>query len=586
MKNIKSLLDVWNKVRSILTKKQKRVSIVVLFFTLIGAIFETIGVSLIVPLIQAMLEPEELLSNSFLQPMFKVLSVNTAERLMLILVVGIVAIYILKNAYLIFLCYYRERFSNIIFREISAKIMKSYMSRDYCFFMNANTGELITSTSNDVSGVYSILYFGLKIIAEVLTAGSICIFIFVSDWIMALAVVVIALCCLLVVTLFFKERMRKYGEQFREFLTLSTKYSLEAYSGIKEIMITRRQDFFVNNYVNAVRRREKPKIGQTVGAESPAYIIEAISVLGLISAVGLRIAMGVDINEFLPQLGAFAIAAFRILPSLGRISSGINTIVYNCPYLNATYECLKEVNYYEDNKEQPQIGEDEEKVVFINELELKEIEWSYPNSDKKILENAGLTIKKGTSVAFIGQSGAGKTTLADIILGLLVPQKGHVMVDGIEISQIPNQWSNMIGYVPQSIYLTDDTIRNNVAFGIDADKIDEEQIWKVLEQAQIKQFVEELPEGIDTVVGERGIRFSGGQKQRIAIARALYCNPDILVLDEATSALDNETEEAVMDAIDALHGHKTIIVIAHRLSTIENCDKVYEVADKNIIMRK
>ena len=586
MKNVKSLLDVWNKIRTILTKKQKKVSVWILFLTLIGAIFETLGVSLIIPLIQAMLEPDKLLSNSFLQPIFNILLVNTSERLILLLAAGIVAIYIVKNAYLIFLCYYRERFSNIIFREISGKIMKSYMSRDYCFFMNANTGELITSTSNDVLGVYSILYFGLKIIAEVLTAGSICIFIFVSDWIMALAVVIIALCCLFVVTLFFKERMRKYGEQFRKFFALSTKYSLEAYSGIKEIMITRRQEFFVRNYMNAVRKREKPKIGQTVGAESPAYIIEAMSVLGLISAVGLRIAMGVDINEFLPQLGAFAIAAFRILPSLGRISSGINTIVYNCPYLNATYECLKEVNYYENNKGQSKNGEYEEKVVFTKELVLEGIEWSYPNSNKKILENVSLTIKKGTSIALIGQSGAGKTTLADIILGLLEPQKGHVMVDGIEISQIPNQWSGMIGYVPQSIYLIDDTIKNNVAFGIEDDKINEERIWKVLEQAQIKQFVEGLPEGIDTVVGECGIRFSGGQRQRIAIARALYCNPDILVLDEATSALDNETEEAVMDAIDTLHGNKTIIVIAHRLSTIENCDKVYEVTGKNVIMRK
>ena len=214
----------------------------------------------------------------------------------------------------------------------------------------------------------------------------------------------------------------------------------------------------------------------------------------------------------------------------------------------------------------------------MQQIEIRDVVWQYEGTEKKVLKGVNLIIKKGQSVAFIGQSGAGKTTLADIILGLLYPQQGKVLLDGEhDIHQIPTQWSKLIAFVPQTVYLMDDTIRNNVAFGVDEKEIIDEQIWSVLEQAQLKDFVEELPDGLDTLIGERGVRFSGGQRQRIAIARALYTNPDILILDEATSALDNETETAVMEAIERLQGHKTLIIIAHRLTTVKKCDMIYEI---------
>ena len=222
----------------------------------------------------------------------------------------------------------------------------------------------------------------------------------------------------------------------------------------------------------------------------------------------------------------------------------------------------------------------------MKDIKINQISWKYPNSEKFVLKDLSMEIFRGESIALIGTSGAGKTTLADIILGLYRPQGGNITVDNVDISTIPQQWSKMIGYVPQQVFLTDDTIRNNIAFGLYENEIDEKAIWRALEKAQLKEFVQSLPEGLNTKVGERGIKFSGGQRQRVAIARALYYEPDIIVLDEATSALDNETETAVMESIDLLKGEKTLLIIAHRLSTISNCDRIYEIVDGKAVPKR
>lgn len=302
------------------------------------------------------------------------------------------------------------------------------------------------------------------------------------------------------------------------------------------------------------------------------------------SIVCLRIATSSDFSSFVPIFGTFAVGAFRILPSISKVSSRLNTIIFFKQTLQNTYDNLKTVEQYKYNIN-PATSNDliENNVCFTKDLRIKSVTWRYQNANQNILEDVSLVIHKGESVAFIGVSGAGKTTLADIIMGLLKPQTGCVEIDGIDIFTIPRQWARIIGYVPQSVFLTDDSIRRNIAFGLNTDDISDEKIWHALDQAQLKTFVEDLPRGLDTIVGERGIKLSGGQRQRIAIARALYENPDILVLDEATSALDNETESAVMESIETLQGSKTLIIVAHRLTTIKNCDRIYEIADGLVI---
>ena len=315
----------------------------------------------------------------------------------------------------------------------------------------------------------------------------------------------------------------------------------------------------------------------------PRPLFEAVCVCALLTVVGVKIFRGVELQYFIPVLSAFAIAAFRLLPSFGRLTAFINDIIYYSPAVENVYNDIREVDELQKKYANRFIDKSEiniEKCILVDN-----ISFSYPSENKPILKNASVRIDKNKSVAFIGPSGSGKTTLADIILGLLEPQEGHIYADNIDINDKPYGWHKLLGYIPQTIYLTDDTIRENVLFGMPADEKSDERVWKALEDAQLAEFVRGLERGLDTVIGERGVRLSGGQRQRIGIARALYSEPKVLVLDEATSALDTETETAVMEAIDGLRGSRIMIIIAHRLTTIRNCDEVYEIKNGTITIR-
>lgn len=290
-------------------------------------------------------------------------------------------------------------------------------------------------------------------------------------------------------------------------------------------------------------------------------------------------------TALITNLAAFAVGAMRIMPSLSTMTTRMTQIMYLRPALSGICNNIEAARMQERMLIEMQSAIDDKDHVldFHNEVVMQGIDWKYPNTDKYILRDAGITIRKGECIALVGKSGAGKTTLADILLGLLKPEKGSVSMDGKDIFAIPYAWSKIIGYVPQSVYLIDDTIRNNVAFGIAAGVVDDTKIWSALEKAQLKEFVETLPEKLDTIIGERGVKFSGGQRQRVAIARALYHDPEIMVFDEATAALDGETENAVMDAINRLRGEKTLIIIAHRLNTISRCSRFYGVGEQSVM---
>lgn len=594
---LKKVKDIWNKFQFILTTSQKRYGLVILGMTLVGALVETLGVSIIIPFVQAMIDPELLMQNEYLRPIIDWFHIESPIQLIMLLGIGIALVYLFKNLYLTLLTYYRIRFSTKVQRELSVLMMKSYMKRGYLFFVQVNTSDLLRGIMNDVSAVYQMMYHAFRVIAELLTSFAIIAFIMIKDFRMALSVIVLAGICFVGVVLGFRKPMQRLGVQYRQSNGEAHKHALQAFQGIKEVIVMHRQQFFVRRYEGAFERQQKALIGQTVASESPAYIIEAVCVAGLILTVSFRIYGGTDATTFIPQLAAFAVGAFRILPSLGRITSSFNQIIYFVPSLNTTYDHLKEVRAAEEKMTEDikRLREEErqaetkaspvrEKDTEDNYLAIENVHWRYPSAEKEVLEGVTLNIPEGTSVALIGHSGAGKTTLADIILGLYKPQAGCIKYKGVDIRTISEQWSNSVGYIPQSVYLTDDTIRNNVAFGVD--EPDDDLVWQALEQAQLKEFVAGLPDRLDTIVGDRGVRFSGGQRQRVAIARALYYNPEILILDEATSALDNETETAVMEAIDSLQGNKTLIIVAHRLTTIRNCDVIYEIADGKAVKRR
>lgn len=589
MKTIRSIKDIWKKLMYILTPVQKRIGIFVFVMTVGGAGVETLGVSAILPLVQALMDVEQIMEVGVVKKLTAFFHISEVSHVILFIGAGTILIFILKNVYLFVLLFVRNKYAYKVQRELSVKIMQSYMKRNYAFFLNYSTEECMRGVQDDVKGVFAIIDNGLALLAEVLTIGCICIFIMMTDVGMAFVMVGLALICVLLVYNFFRKWMRRLGEKNREYGPLVTKYTFEAFQGIKEIIITGRQSYFTNNYEKALNRLQNVGIRVALATASPAYLIESLCIAGLLGVVCWRVVGAGSAEEMIPQLSAFAIAAFRILPSLGKISSYFNNFMYACPSLDATFANMKEVEEYENNVrgevEKYEGDVTDEKLDFKQSVRLTDICWHYPNSGVFVLDHLNLEIQKGKAVAFIGESGAGKSTLADVILGILCPQKGTIEMDGINVRRMGKAWSRLVGYVPQSVFLTNDTIRNNVAFGIEKDDIDDNAVWKALEMAQLKNYVSNLPEQLDTRVGERGVRFSGGQRQRIAIARALYYNPEILILDEATSALDGETEKAVMESVEALSGYKTLIIVAHRLTTIRKCDEIYEIANGKAVLR-
>lgn len=581
MNYLKSIKEIWNKIIYILNSSQKRWGVIVLICIMFGALVETLGVSIIIPLVQAMISPDVIRASIPFESINIWLEKKTDTEIILALGIFVVLIYIFKNIYLIFLSYLRSWYSCKIQKEVAVKMMNSYMQRGYMFFLNTNISELLRGVGGDVSGLYNVIFQSFKIITEGLTTICICIFIMITDFYMALIIACIGVICILVVTGVFKNKMSKYGKIYRRYIGITNQNSIQAFEGIKEILVMKREEYFKKSYEDSYKVMQKANVISSVASESPAYVIEGVCVAGMIAVVCFKVITSTDVETLIPNLAAYAIAAFRILPSLGRISSGVNGLIYSVPSMNACYDNVYKAEQFakEAVKEHNISTEQTKELKFEEKIQLHNIGWKYSEEGPDVLRGVTFDIEKGTSVAFIGQSGAGKTTLADIVLGLLHPQEGDVLVDGKSIFASPIEWANIIGFVPQSVYLIDDTIRKNVAFGIDEKEIDDEQVWAALEQAQLAEFVRTLPKGIENVVGDKGVRLSGGQRQRIAIARALYKDPEILVLDEATSALDTDTESAVMEAIELLQGQKTMIIIAHRLTTIENCDVVYEIKD-------
>ena len=333
-------------------------------------------------------------------------------------------------------------------------------------------------------------------------------------------------------------------------------------------------DAYFTKYVRGLR------LNRLIGM-LPKHVVETVCMTGLLLAIIIKMLYGQkDIAEYIPQLAVFAVAAFKLLPAVGKINEHLSCILYSAPSLDLIYHDLKDI----DNEQKEDKGEALD-WKFRDSITISKVKYHYPDVEENVIDGASFQIKKGQAVAFVGTSGAGKTTMVDIILGLLSPQYGRIKADDLDINKYKSTWQKEIGYIPQTIYLSDDSIRNNIAFGIAEKEIDEAAVLEAVKKAQLLDFVENLPDGLDTFVGDRGVRLSGGQRQRIGIARALYHDPEILVLDEATSALDTETEEAVMESIDQLKGSKTMIIIAHRLTTIKNADVVYEVGDGKVVQK-
>ena len=573
---------ILKKLLILLDKRQKRKMIVLIFLMLIGAVLETLGVSMILPVMNVVLEENAVEKHGYLQVICDIfrISHDDTRSLMILVMTGLVVIFAVKNCYLFFQQKVQLKFVYTNQFATSRRMMINFMERPYEYYLNADTSVIQRSITSDVNNMYGLILALLQLTSEGIVFVCLVTLSFIQDVWMSLTVTVLLLSVLLVIKCILKPIMRKAGEENQDFYSGLYKWIDQSVLGIKEIKIANKENYFINEYskcgagyVSAVQR-------YNLYNATPRLLIETVAIAGMVLYMMIQLLRGTSVMDIMPQLTLLALVAMRLIPCANRINNHLTSISYFEPFFmgvsdNLQDEIRDETIDYDENSYRKKT--ETEKMNIREKIELKDITYSYPNTETLIFDHADMEIPIGKSVGIVGTSGAGKTTVVDIMLGLLQLKSGDILADGVEVREHYASWLKNIGYIPQTIFMVDSSIRKNVAFGYADEDIEDEKVWRALKEAQLDEFVRGLPEGLDTGIGERGIRISGGQRQRIGIARALFEDPEVLVLDEATSALDNETEAAIMDSNNRLHGKKTLVIIAHRLQTIEKCDMVYRV---------
>ena len=569
------------KLRYVFDRKDKMKLVGLAILMIIGSVLELLAVA---AFIEVLMQTSSIEDDSFLKLFFAHIHLNGIEQYLVVLSALIAVIYLVKNIYLSFLQNVILSFSYTTRMNLATRLLTTYMNEPYTFHLSKNIAEMQRCLQSDTSQFMTLISSGLQLTVEMVTCLALAAYLFHTSHSITVVIGVLLLMCIGLFFIISKKVSSRLGRQNEHYNAKLFQWINQSLGGIKELKILQREEYFIDSYkTNYKKLIWGARVNELIAA-LPKYIVETVAMVGLVFAIIIKLLFGHGALEtFIPQIAVFAVAAFRLLPSVGRVNAYINSIMYNKASLDMIYGDLKEIDS-EPVQEIEWQGE-KENWIFTKGVTVEHVSYHYPDSDVEVLHDISLEIPKGKTVALIGPSGAGKTTLADIILGLLPPISGVIRMDQHNVYENLRSWREKLGYIPQSIYLSDDTIRNNVAFGIYEDQIDENAIWKALEKAQLKEFVQGLENGLDTYVGDRGVRLSGGQRQRIGIARALYHDPEILVLDEATSALDSSTEQAVMESIESLQGLKTMIIIAHRLTTIKNADLVYEVSGGNVTLR-
>ncbi len=549
----------------------------------IGSFLELLGVTIFMPFINIITEPQEIQRKWYLRLLYESFHFQSAKSFLAALSALIIIIYIVKNVYLIIEKSYIYRFSYNTQMKLSTRLLNTYMKEPYTFHLNKNIATLQRSLQEDTAKFMQVILYSLELVAELAVCFVLVVYLLFVSKSITLTVLGLLVVCVGSFLYLTRRYSRKLGQDNQGYQGKIFQWMNQALGGIKEIKILEREEFFTEEYRRYYARFARGlRIARTISI-LPKYAVEAVAISGLLVGIIVKLLFGeADMTYYIPQLTVFAVAAFRLMPSVGRINEHATNMLYALPSVDLIYHDLVEIEDYIGKQD----SEVREEWDLQGSIEVQNVTYCYPDTEEPVIEDASLSIRKGETAAFIGASGAGKTTMVDIILGLLTPQKGVVMADHINVHEKPKTFHAQIGYIPQVIYLSDDTIRNNIAFGIRASQIDEKAVVQAMEKAQLAEFVHSLPHGLDTIVGDRGVRLSGGQRQRIGIARALYHDPQILVLDEATSALDNDTESAVMEAVENLQGTKRMIIIAHRLTTIRNVDMIYEVGDGKVVRKR
>ena len=568
MKFIQSRLATPSKIWQLLTASEKRTTLILLLLLLIGMLLETLGISLVIPAIALFTQDDIATKFPILKPILNTLGNPTHETqvrwgLLLLLVV-----YLIKNLFLSFLIFIQTRFTQNLGARFSLHLYSTYLQQPYKFHLQHNSALLIRNIYTEVDLFTGAMTSFLMLLSESFVLIALCTMLFIVEPLSALAVLLILGFAVGGFHRFTRNQIERWGvdRQYHEgFRFLHVQQGL---GGVKDSILLGREKDFINQF--SIHNAKGYRIIQMITTLKaiPRLLLEFLAVASIVIVFLVMLAQGSKIASILPVLAFFAVTAFRLMPSANRILGAVQNVHYNLPVINVLFQDLQLPIINKKSKELP--------ILFNQTIEISKIGFNYDNTSEPIIKDMSFKINYGELIGIIGPSGSGKSTLVDIILGLLKPSSGEIRIDGLDINKNLRGWQNNIGYVPQSIYLTDDTLRRNVAFGLANKDINEIAINNAIKAAQLEGFINDLPDGLDTLVGEHGVRLSGGQRQRIGVARALYHDPSVLVLDEATSSLDVETEAGVMEAIESLQGKKTIIIVAHRLSTVENCDRIYK----------
>jgi len=583
-----------HKLLYIFNYQEKWQIVIIFLLMLVGAGLETLGVGLIPPFVALLGNPEIIEQQKILGWLYTQLGASSHQLFLLWISLILLGIYLFKNTYLAILTYWQYHFLYEKQVSLSARLLKLYLNSSYTFHLQRNSADLVRNVNSEVPLIFSgVLVPMLILITEMMVMVCITVLLLIAEPLSS-AIAAIFLC----VSIFWlnktiRKQMNGQGLVRQEQSGQMIKWVNQGLGGIKETKVLGREMFFLKAFTKSTQAFGKANLIVGLATQLPNLFIDTMLISSVLLIVIFSLIQGRQIQSILPMLSLFAIASLRLMPSAKRIVATITTIRYSQNAAELVYHdlhCLENVSASINSTSinSPKLVQRSSSIQpsptkFEKLVELKDIHYQYPNAAKPSLLGISLSIPKGQSIAFVGASGSGKTTLIDVLLGLLTPSQGEILVDGKNILTNLESWQQKIGYIPQSIYLSDDTIRNNIAFGLVADEIKEEQVWAALKAAQLEELVNSLPELLDTLVGEHGIRLSGGQRQRIGIARALYHNPEIIIMDEATAALDNTTEREFMQALEAMSGHKTMIMIAHRLSTVKNCDRLYLIKNGTVV---
>ncbi len=580
------LLSTVKKIWYLLNHKERWQAIGLLLLMLIGAVIEIISMAVLPIFISLIAQPQSTGANPVIIYLAQALHSNSHQETIVMMGVFLVALFFIKSAYLLFLSYTQNKIVFRKMRSVEVKLYKIYMYSAYTFHLNRNSAELIDYINRQtffafVGAIVPLMIFLTEAILMVLISIMLIVFEPIGS-----------LCAILMMGLIstsyyqlIKKKVGKVGKNEQVESGKMLQWTVQGLNGIKETKVSGKEEFFIYNFSQHAKKYTMAVRTSATLENVPRLALETVAVIAIVGLVIINLKQGRTGTSLLSGVTLFAVAAFRLLPSVNRIVTALTSIRHRSSALDVIYHDIRSLSEQIKLERHYQLAQNQDstKISLDESLEFRNVSYSYPQSEQLAIPDLSMVIPKGQLVGIVGHSGAGKTTFVDLLLGLLTPTSGQILADGVDVSTNLKSWRRNIGYIPQNIYLFDDTIRSNIAFGYFPDQIDEDRVWKVLKAVQLEEFVTQLPEGIDTFVGESGVRLSGGQRQRIGIARALYRNPKLLIMDEATSALDNQTEKAVTEAIEQLSKNRTVAIVAHRLTTVQKCDVIYMMSKGKII---